>query len=70
MDHELWTITQCSEHLGTQPPTTRRTLGRLGIRRTSWTDDPHPRALYDAATVQAAHAARPGQGHRTDLQRK
>lgn len=45
----------------------------MGIRAHSFRAHPtshRARALYDPGQVKAAHAARPGQGKRTDLDNK
>ncbi|GGT65366.1 hypothetical protein [Streptomyces purpureus] len=66
---ELWLIAQVAEHLGYEGPnanaSARRALSRLGVKAVTHrpTDSsPRPHALYDAAAVQAAVAARPGKG--------
>ncbi|GLP64364.1 hypothetical protein TUSST3_09840 [Streptomyces sp. TUS-ST3] len=67
---ELWTIDDVAAHLGIKPSSASGALSRMGIRAVRFR--PHPtshraQALYDPEQVKAAHAARPGQGKRTDL---
>jgi len=66
---ELWTINEVAAYLDIQPSSARGALSRMGVRAHSFR--PHPtshraQALYNPEQVKAAHAARPGQGARTD----
>ncbi len=70
---ELWTTTQCAEHVGVTPGTWRH---YVSVRT-----QPHLRppaavgrqpgkageSLFPADQVRAWHAGRPGRGARTDL---
>ncbi|MDT0381448.1 hypothetical protein RM572_22060 [Streptomyces sp. DSM 42041] len=67
---ELWTAQQVADHLGTTSTgSVRGTLSRLGVAAVEHRPGPSGRvqAYYDAAQVRAALAARPGRGHRSDL---
>ena len=67
---EDWYAEDVAEHMGIAVSGVRTTLKRLGVR--PYRHEPLPgggvRAVYSAAAVRAAHAARPGRGARTDLQ--
>lgn len=70
---ELWNIDQVAEHLGYEGPSANKsatgTLSRWGVKADGYERSPNgrPRALYPAAEIRAAKAARPGRGARTDL---
>lgn len=65
-----WYSEDAAAHMGIAVSGVRTTLKRLGVR--PYRHEPLPgggvRAVYSAAAVRAAHAARPGRGARTDLQ--
>lgn len=63
---EQWTAAQCAEHAGIKPATWRAMVSRKQAPARIRPDV----ALWDAATVRAWHARRPGQGARTDLMRR
>ncbi|MGP4027294.1 hypothetical protein [Actinomadura sp. 3N407] len=69
---EDWFAEDVAEHLGIAVSGVRTTLKRLGVRPYRHESAPGGgvRAVYAAAAVRAAHAARPGRGARTDLQQR
>lgn len=70
MTEDLWSIRDVAAYLGaTSTGSARRTLSRWGVTAIRHEPGPSGRveARYDPAKVQAAHAARPGRGTRTDL---
>ena len=68
---ELWSSARCAEYLGLAHAKDATTvLRRLGVRPVSRQPGRGGQNLYLPAEVKAAHAARPGQGARTDLRRK
>lgn len=68
-DIEMWDVQQVADHLGIAPASVRRQMSRWEIQRVSTGQSEAGRvtALYNAAKVRSAHAARPGRGARTDL---
>jgi hypothetical protein len=68
-DFTLWDAKEVAAHLSIDPDSVRRQLSRWGIQRadTGESESGRMTALYSAAKVRAAHAARPGRGARTDL---
>lgn len=70
---DLWTIDDVAAHLGIQPSSARGALSRMGVRAHSFRAHPEShraQALYDPQQVKAANAARPGKGHRSDLDKE
>jgi hypothetical protein len=67
---EQWTTAQVARYLNVTPASARRQLAEWGIRPAGREAGRDGQNLYDPATVRAKHEARPGQGARTDLQRK
>ncbi|MBQ0974575.1 hypothetical protein KBZ00_26105 [Streptomyces sp. RK31] len=67
-DLETWDVQQVADYLGINPASVRRQMSRWGIQRagTGASQAGRMTALYNAAKVRAAHAARPGRGARTD----
>ncbi|MGW0347551.1 hypothetical protein ACWDX8_13215 [Streptomyces anthocyanicus] len=70
-DFEAWDVQQVATFLGIRPDSVRRQMSRWDIPRAGTGESQAGRvtALYNAAQVRAAHAARPGRGTRTDLAR-
>ncbi|MFI1579998.1 hypothetical protein [Embleya sp. NPDC020630] len=65
---EQWTITEAAEHLRARSTNTaRRFLARAGVHAIARQPGRGGQNLYDAQAVRDAHANRPGQGARTDL---
>ncbi|WP_431979994.1 hypothetical protein [Streptomyces qinglanensis] len=68
---ELWPISQVAEYLGYSGPSAtgsaRKQLHRWGLAPTGRGPGRAGESLYAADQVQALNAARPGQGHRSDL---
>jgi len=68
---ELWSSARCAEYLGLAHARDATTvLRRLGVQPVSRQPGRRGQNLYLPAEVKAAHAARPGQGARTDLRRQ
>ncbi len=67
-DLEAWDVQQVADYLGIRPDSVRRQMSRWGIQRMGSGQSQAGRmtALYNAAKVRTAHAARPGRGARTD----
>ena len=65
---ERWTIREVAEVIGAASTgSARRTLSRWGVRAIGRRPGRGGESEYDADEVRAAHAARPGRGHRSDL---
>lgn len=67
---ELWTAQEVADFLGlASTGSARRTLSRWGVEAVAYrrSESGRPEARYSAERVQAARAARPGRGARTDL---
>ncbi|MFF8829351.1 hypothetical protein [Streptomyces sp. NPDC015131] len=74
-ERELWPISRIAEYLGysgtpaTARASARRQMGLWALPCEGRAPGRGGESLYAADQVQAAHAARPGQGARTDLSR-
>lgn len=63
---ELWTVLEVAAFLGIEPKSADKQLRRWGVVPVSREPGRAGRNLYRADLVQSLHAARPGQGARTD----
>lgn len=67
-DTETWTLTEVAGYLkATSAGSARRTLSRWGVAAVGRQPGRGGESVYDRAAVEAARAARPGRGHRSDL---
>jgi hypothetical protein len=65
-----WTLAEVSAHIGAgSPGSARRALSRWGVAPIGRLPGRAGQSLYDRGQVEAARAARPGRGHRSDLPR-
>lgn len=64
---DLWPVSRIAEHMGLAVPSAGAQMRRWGILAEGRQPGRTGENLYPADLVQAAHAARPGRGHRTDL---
>jgi hypothetical protein len=68
-DDETWTLQESADHMGAaNTNTAMRALKRLGVEAVGRAPGRGGQSLYRPAQVMHAHATRPGQGARTDLQ--
>jgi hypothetical protein len=68
-DSETWTLTEAAAHMGAaNTNTAQRALKRLGVEAVGRGPGRGGESLFRPAEVMHAHATRPGQGARTDLQ--
>jgi hypothetical protein len=70
MTETLWNRSKVAAYLGIAESSADKQLRRWSIAPVGREPGRTGQNLYPAAAVRAAHRARPGQGHRSDITRK